>query len=173
MSLSVVTVSGSLHAPSKTAALVTAITTALGELLDISVTTVEVHELGLALSRSASPEPARVALDAIEAADLLVAASPVYRASYTGQFKHLFDLVAQPALTGKPVLLAATGGNDLHSLVIEHQLRPLFGFFGALSLPLGVYATDADFTDYRVSSERLSERIDAAVAAALPLLAPH
>jgi FMN reductase len=68
------------------------------------------------------------------------------------------------------VLLAATGGSDRHALIIEHQFRPLFGFFQALTLPLGVYANDSDFTNYRVSSLDLHERIDQAVARALPLI---
>jgi FMN reductase len=43
--------------------------------------------------------------------------------------------------------------------MVEHQLRPLFGFFMAHTLPTAVYASDRDFTDYRVSSEQLSKRI--------------
>ena len=52
---------------------------------------------------------------------------------YTGAFKHVFDLVRHDRLRGTPVILTATGGNLSHSLVTEHELRPLFGFFGALS----------------------------------------
>ena len=71
------------------------------------------------------------------------------------------------------VLLAASGGSDRHALVIEHQLRPLFAFFQTLTLPLGVYATDADFADYRISSPALLERIALATQRALPLLKPR
>ena len=84
-------------------------------------------------------------LSAIEDADVLVAASPVYKASYTGLFKHLFDLLDPKALEGRHVLLAATGGSDRHALVIEHQLRPLFAFFGAHILPISLYAVNGDF----------------------------
>jgi len=41
---------------------------------------------------------------AAETADLLIAASPVFRGSYTGLFKHFFDFVDQYAIAGKPVL---------------------------------------------------------------------
>ena len=84
-------------------------------------------------------------------------ASPVYRASFTGLFKHLFDFVGQYALFDKPGLLAATGGTDRHALIIEHQFRPLFAFFQALTLPIGVYAKDSDFTTTgpRPSTERI------------------
>jgi len=48
-------------------------------------------------------------------------------------------------------------------LIVEHQLRPLFGFFMAHTLPTAVYASDRDFVDYRVASQALSERIGSVV----------
>jgi FMN reductase len=170
--LSVVTVSGSLHAPSKTGALLAAITAELANRLWVEVTAVEVHTLDVKLGAfpTGQPEPVREALALIESADLLVVAGPVYRGSYTGAFKQLFDLVGQNALVGTPVLLAATGGDASHSLVIDHQLRPLFGFFSALSLPVGVYAKDQDYTDGAVTAESLVATIERAVETALPYL---
>jgi len=55
-------------------------------------------------------------------------------------------------------------------LAIDHQLRPLFSFFQAHTLPIGVYATDKEFDNYRVSSDALRARIDLAVARAVPVL---
>ncbi|MEG2963669.1 MAG: FMN reductase, partial [Janthinobacterium sp.] len=52
-----------------------------------------------------------------------------------------------------------------------HQLRPLFSFFQARTLPLGVYATDKDFLDYRLQDEALIQRAALAVQRALPLIA--
>ena len=69
----------------------------------------------------------------------------------TGALKHLFDLVDHRTFAGKPVALAATGGSLMHGLVTEHQLRPLFGFLNAPTLPTTVYAVESDFDDYRVS----------------------
>ncbi|KAG1531260.1 hypothetical protein G6F50_016800 [Rhizopus delemar] len=54
--------------------------------------------------------------------------------------------------------------------MIDHQLRPLFSFFQARTLPLGVYATDKDFADYRLQDEALIERARLAVQRALPLV---
>ena len=164
--ISVVTVSGSLHAPSKTDALLGAIVSSLGRRLDITVSAVDALDFVGALKRADVASQ----LQLIETADLLIVASPVYRASYTGLFKHVFDLTGQTALAGTPVLLAATGGSDLHSLVIEHQLRPLFAFFEAATLPVGVYAKDADFTDYVVTSPSLLATIEHAVGVAVPVL---
>lgn len=72
----------------------------------------------------------------VEKTGLMVVGTPVYRLSYTGALKHLFDRVDYRALAGKTVLLAAAGGSSYHGLVLEHQLRPLFGFFGAVTVDL-------------------------------------
>jgi FMN reductase len=85
-------------------------------------------------------------------------------------FKHLFDLVGPEALVGTPVLLAANGGSDRHALVVDHQLRPLFAFFRALTVPSAVYAAESDFEGYTLRSTALEARIDEAVAQASGLL---
>lgn len=103
-------------------------------------------------------------LEAFLQADALIVASPVYKGSYTGLFKHFIDLLEPTALTGKPVLLAASGGGDRHALVIEHQLRPVFGFFEAHTLATGLYVSPSDFTGDKLSSEAASQRLDRAVS---------
>ncbi len=172
--LSVVGVSGSTHSPSRTTALVSSILDVVARDRDVDTHLVEIDRIGPGLAgtvrRSELAVDVQAELARIESADLLVVASPVYRASYTGLFKHLFDFVEQYALVGTPVLLAATGGSERHGLMIEHQLRPLFGFFQSLTLPNGIYASDADFTDYRISNDELQERIETAVARALPVV---
>ena len=172
--IKVVAVSGSLHAPSKTTALVREILASLGSNIDIDAHVIEIAEIGPefagALTRDQLPDSVEQELLRIESADLLIVGSPVYRASFTGLFKHLFDFVGQYALVDTPVLLVATGGSDRHALILEHQFRPLFGFFQALTLPIGVYANNSDFDKYAVSSIQLQERIDLAIARALPLI---
>jgi FMN reductase len=172
--LRVVAVSGTLSTPSKTDALVDAILDELALVMPIERHVIRVSELGPlfagALTRDQLDERVERELRAIEGADLLIAASPVYRASFTGLFKHLFDFVEQYALVDVPVLLAATGGSERHALILEHSLRPLFGFFQALTLPLGVYAHANDFTDRRITAPLLQERIRTAIARGLPLI---
>lgn len=170
----VVAVSGSLHEPSKTTALIRAIAAAVAERAEVEIELIELTDIGPslagALRRDQLPADVEEKLVAIEAADLLIVGSPVYRASFTGLFKHLFDFVGQYELVGKPVLLAATGGGERHALIIEHQLRPLFAFFQALTLPLGVYASDTDFDGYVIASDVLHSRIALAAERALPLV---
>ncbi|WP_374976871.1 FMN reductase [Microbacterium trichothecenolyticum] len=172
--LKVVGVSGSLHEPSRTTALVRTILATVARQLPAETELVEVAALGAgfagALTREEVAPEVETALRAIESADLLVVASPVYRASFTGLFKHLFDFVGQYDLVGTPVLLAATGGGERHALIIEHQLRPLFGFFQALTLPIGVYASNSDFVDYQLTSPDVARRVVQAVDRSLPLI---
>ena len=170
----VVGISGSLQAPSRTTTLVHEIVDEVGRRLPIESTVIELATLGPglagALRRDQVAPDVEAALELIESADLLVAASPVYRASFTGLFKHLFDFVGQYALVGVPVLVAATGGGERHALILEHQLRPLFGFFQALTLPLGVYASDSDFLDYELASAEVRSRIAQSVSRSLPII---
>jgi FMN reductase len=172
--LNVVAVSGGLQRPSRTLAVVEGLLAALGDALPIDTHLVELGQIAPRLAgavlRAQLPADVEAHIKAIESADLIIAASPVYRASYTGLFKHLFDLVHHEALFDVPVLLAATGGSERHALVIDHQLRPLFSFFQARTLPIGVYASDADFDGHAIASAALKERIALAVTRALPWL---
>ena len=102
----------------------------------------------------------RAALEDVLAADALIAVTPVFQASYSGLFKSFMDLVEAGSIRGVPVLLAATGGTERHSLVIEHGLRPLFSYLGALTVPTGVYAATADFGGD--GAPELADRIDRA-----------
>ncbi len=172
--LQVVAVSGSVSSPSKTLVLVEQLLAALAEAVPIQARVIELGriapQLAGTLYRNQLPPAVEAEISGIESADLLVVASPVYRGSYTGLFKHLFDFVHHESLVDVPVLLAATGGSERHSLVIDHQLRPLFSFFQSRTLPLGVYASEQDFDGYEISSDALRERIALAVARALPVL---
>jgi FMN reductase len=172
--LRLVAVSGGLQRPSKSAALAEHLLDLIADAFPCEQRLVELGPLAPqfagAVWRSQLPETVERELAAIERADVLVVATPVYRGSYTGLFKHFFDFIDQDALIDKPVLLAATGGSERHALVIDHQLRPLFSFFQARTLPLGVYATDNDFVDHRLRSQALIERSRLAVQRALPLL---
>lgn len=123
-----------------------------------------------ALNRAALRGRAAEIVEAVESADVLVVATPVYRASYTGALKHLFNLVDHRALRGRPGILAATGGLATHGLMTEHQMRPLLGFFGAASVPTAIFAIESNFhadaQTYVLRDGPLGERIDRAVSEA-------
>ena len=68
-------------------------------------------------------------------------------------------------------VVAATGGGHRHALVVEHQLRPLFGFFGAHTVATSVYAGDAEFSDGRPADAALLARIGQAAGQLVEALA--
>jgi FMN reductase len=166
--MNIIGLSGNVKRPSRTASLVETIVSTARDRLRAEGHVIELVDAAPVLFRALRSDQldaeGRAIIDAVEAADVLVVGSPVYRASYTGALKHLFDLVDYRALTGKRVILAATGGTPLHGLMTEHQLRPLFGFFNALTLPTAVYATEADFADYGIVNAAVRDRIERAVS---------
>ena len=161
--LNVVGISGSLSAPSKTLALVQFVTERLGRELDARGQVVDVSrlpQLGVMRSREAAGPEEAAAFAAVEAADLLVVGSPVYKGSYSGLFKHFIDFVDYGGLVGKPVALLATGGSERHALVIEHQLRPLFAFFQAQPLGTGLFLTEREWSGSELIGEAASRRFE-------------
>ncbi|MGW5431806.1 FMN reductase [Streptomyces sp. NPDC004059] len=116
---------------------------------DVRTEVIELRELAVAVANhlvTGFPPPQLAsAIDAVTGADGLIAVTPVFTASYSGLFKSFFDLIDPDALTGTPVLIAATGGTARHSLVLEHALRPLFAYLRAGVVPTAVYAASEDW----------------------------
>ncbi|MBN8769032.1 MAG: FMN reductase [Stenotrophomonas nitritireducens] len=172
--LRVVAVSGGLQRPSRAATLAEHLSDLIAAKIPCQRHLIELGQLApqfaSTVRRAQLPDTVERELAAVEQADVLVVATPVYRGSYTGLFKHFFDFIDQDALVDMPVLLAATGGSERHALMIDHQLRPLFSFFQARTLPLGVYATDRDFAGDSLRNDDLIQRARLAVERALPVL---
>lgn len=152
--MKLVAVSAGLSTPSSTRLLADRLAEAAhGELagrgLDPTTEVVELRELAVAVANNlvtGFPPPAlAAAIDSVTGAAGLIAVTPVFTASYSGLFKSFFDLIDPEALTGKPVLIAATGGTARHSLVLEHALRPLFSYLRAAVVPTAVYAASEDW----------------------------
>jgi FMN reductase len=163
-----VAIAGSVRRPSRSRSLAEAIAAATLDRLDARLTVYDLIDigpgLGAAFVRSELSDRPLQAVEAVEQADAVIAVSPVYKGSYTGLFKHLFDFVTPESLLNKPVLIGATGGGHRHGLVVEHQMRPLFGFFSALTVPTSVYASDGEFADGVPADPALRERIEQASA---------
>jgi FMN reductase len=102
-------------------------------------------------------EALQAAIDRLARADAIIAATPVYKAGISGLFKTFLDVLDNDLIVAKPVLLAATGGTPRHALVIDDQLRPLFAYMRALTLPTSVYAAPEDW-----GTTDLGKRIDRA-----------
>lgn len=107
------------------------------------------------------------AADQVAQARVLVVATPVYKAAYSGVLKVFLDLLPQTALKGKTVLPLATGGSPHHMLALDYALRPVLQSLGAKHILPGIYATDSQVTvtpegGYDVHSD-IAARLDDAV----------
>jgi FMN reductase len=107
-------------------------------------------------------EDLAAAMDCVRRADALIVVSPIFNASYSGLFKSFFDVLEEDDLRDKPVLIAATGGTERHSLALEHALRPLFAYLRALVMPTAVYAAASDWGATDASQGALADRIERA-----------
>jgi FMN reductase len=170
----IVGISGNLANPSRTVVLVEAILAKAAQNPRVGTSLINVADiaasLGGTLNPKQAPEDLAAAYKRLYTADVLVIGTPVYKASYTGLLKHFFDLIDPKELSGKAAILAATGGSDLHGLVLEHQLRPLLSFFGVHTIPTTIYAKDSDFSKipetggYRLDNPDIEQRIQSALS---------
>ena len=175
--LKLVGLSGNITSPSKTRKLVETALAIAATRLDVETDVIEINDFGDQLGRARRLDDfdgsGRTLVGRILEADALVIATPVYKGSYPGLFKHLIDLLDPQSLLGKPILIAATGGGEKHALAVEHQLRPLFGFFEAQSLGTAVHVSDKDFEDGRLTGHAALARLTRAVAQFHSLFPQH
>jgi FMN reductase len=131
MSRTVAVVTAGLSQPSSTRLLADQLAEAVDRALRlhdeaVRVDVVELRELAHDLTDNLlTGFPSRRLADAIATvtgADAVIAVTPVFSASYSGLFKTFFDVLDTDALTGKPVLLAATAGTV--PALAGHRLRP-------------------------------------------------
>ena len=173
--LNLVALSGNVRVPSRTEALVRAVAVEFSKHVLVSQHMFSMAEIGPtvlpALTLASLRAEGLAYVHAIEAADILIIGSPIYRASYTDALKHLFDLVDYRALTGAIGVIVATGGTAMHGLATEHQFRPLLSFFGITAVSTTIYALENDFDGTTISSSQIRGRIEQAAAEAA-LLAP-
>ncbi|WP_353648087.1 CE1759 family FMN reductase [Nakamurella sp. A5-74] len=160
----IVVVEAGLGTPSSTRLLADRLTAATAEMLagqDLEFSTIALRELAHPLADNLltgfPSGPLVPAIEAVAAADALIVVTPVFAASYSGLFKMFFDVLEPGALRGTPVLLAATAGTARHSLVLEHAVRPLLSYLGALTVPTAVFAATEDWGAAGVGA--LDERI--------------
>jgi FMN reductase len=143
----------------RTAQRVTALAARRGHPVTVSV--IELREIAADISTAlvsqlVTPKLQR-AVTALAEADGIIAAAPVYKASPSGLFTSFFDVLDNDLLIAKPVVLAATAGTARHALVADDQMRPLFAYLRAMTVPTSLFAAPEDWSD-----PALNTRIDRA-----------
>ncbi|MER7830910.1 FMN reductase [Streptomyces sp. NPDC095602] len=166
-------ISGGLREPSSTRLLANRLDVAVRAELesqghDVESSFVELRPLGRAimdamLSGFPTP-PLEEAFRTVDQADGVIAVTPAFNASFSGLFKSFFDVLPEGTLADMPVMIAATGGTERHSLVLEHAMRPMFSYLHAIVSPRGVYAATADFGTDEAQGGALRERVRTAAA---------
>src|SRR5450830_2034714 len=108
----IVGISGSITQPSRTKNLVEVIVNKASQKLHAHAEVIDIAQiasvLGSTVSYNQFPDALAAEYKKLDEVDLIVIASPVYKASYTGLLKHFFDLLDPKRLTGKVAILAAT-----------------------------------------------------------------
>jgi len=111
------------------------------------------------------------AVRTVIAADAVVFASPVYRATYAGVLKNFLDILPIEALRDKPVGLAVLGATQHHYLGVDNALRAVLAWFGALALPTSVYLAGGDFDERKLPNEKARAELDALAASVVTVTA--
>ena len=113
--------------------------------LGLTPTTLRLRELpAQPLLQADLGDPAlRDAVDAVAQARVVVLATPVYKAAYSGLLKVFLDLLPQDGLRDKTVWSLATGGSLAHLLALDYALLPVLSSLGARSQIDPLFATDS------------------------------
>ncbi len=118
------------------------------------------HDIASAITTGLRSENLRAALETLGAADAVIIATPIYKASYSGLLKSFLDVADDDTLTATPVAMVATAGTPRHALAPDVVMRPLLSYMRALVIPTPVFAATEDWA----SPAALNERLDRAAA---------
>jgi len=168
--MSVIALAGSPSAQSRSTALLRHVLRRLDD--GVARTEIVLRDLPpAALVRAEFGDPAiRRACQQIAAAHLVVIATPIYKASFSGLLKSFLDLLPQDALRGKTVLVLGTGGSAAHLLALDYALKPVLAALGARHILDSVYAADTQFAPHaihgHVADDAIAQRIEQALAEA-------
>jgi FMN reductase len=110
------------------------------------------------------------AVAAASSAQVLVLATPIYRATFSGALKAFLDRFPAEALHSTAVVLAATAGSPAHFLSLDTGGRSVVASLGGWTVPSVVYATSADFIEGKPGPSLL-ETLEVALGEARSLAA--
>jgi FMN reductase len=117
----------------------------------VAASVIELRELSADISSALVSQlitpKLRQAITALGEADGIIAATPVHKAGPSGLFTSFFGVLDNDLLIGKPVVLAATAGTARHALVPDDEMRPLFAYLRAMTVPTSVFAAPEDWSD--------------------------
>ena len=121
------------------------------------------HRISFADGRSLADyaDDTEAVVERVLGADMLLIATPIFRATFTGALKNLLDLVPVEGLMGKVCGLLAMGATEHHYLAVDTQLRPVLAWFGAHPVPGGVYLQSRQFQEGKLTDEEAISQLKA------------
>lgn len=119
---------------------------------------VDLAVLGPRVFDRSDPDTA-AALERVGSADVLVVASPTYKATYSGLLKVFLDHVGAGELGGSPAVPIMLGGAPDHCLAVDVHLVPLLLELGA-SLPVrGVFVLEREVDAFAASAPERAKKM--------------
>jgi FMN reductase len=119
----------------------------LAAALGAEATVIEVGELGPGLLGWGDPVVAQ-AVQTVQRADILIAASPTFKGTYTGLLKLFLDQFATATgLAGRVGIPLMLGAGPAHALAPELSLKPVLVELGAIAPAQGLYQLDSRYAD--------------------------
>ncbi len=86
-------------------------------------------------------------VEEVSGSDVVIVASPTYKATYTGLLKVFLDRFPHQGLGGVTAVPLMLGAADTHALAVEHTLRPLLVELGASVPTRGLFVLDSQHAD--------------------------
>jgi FMN reductase len=146
--LQIVTVVGNPRPESRTHSLARTLADELaGVLPEAKVSAVDLAVLGPRVLDQADPEAAAAVTQVLDA-DILVLASPTYKATYSGLLKAFLDRLGTGSLTGKRAIPVLLGGAPNHQLAVDVHFTPLLLELGAAVPVRGLFVLEADVPEF-------------------------
>jgi FMN reductase len=105
--------------------------------------------------------------DAVAASDVVVFASPTYKASYTGLLKAFLDRYANNGLAGVTAVPVMTGGSPHHAMAVDTALRAVLVELGASVPSRGLFFIMSQMDDLDAVVEEWAEANVALIARAV------
>jgi FMN reductase len=103
-------------------------------------------DLGAALLEFGSPR-ANEATEAVRQCNVLVVASPTFKATYTGLLKLFLDQFPSDGLAGITAFPVMLGAGPAHALAPDLLLKPVLVELGAICPAVGLYLIDKNYAE--------------------------
>lgn len=170
-----VTVAGNPKSGSRTLSSAIALTDGIAALLPpAGRTVVDLAEIGPGMLAPWSLSPdAAAAVAAVRAADVLVLATPTYKASFTGLLKLLLDTLPAGSLDHTVVVPLTVSAGPAHRHLADWQLRPVLGELGAILPVPSFLLSESEIPELGDLIDAYLAAHGAQVVAAVSALAPR